>query len=430
MEYTNDDEYYYPEEQDQQEEEEAHYRSLSFVGEAAASTSFGEYHEEEEPVYRSVSLAAPMPTNSFYEPPAANWGTYDAQSKTAPALAPPKLSRFASPTMKAVPQAAPNAVSSFANIEVSEPKELCVLYQLEQTHLVMSKPIQEIVEVVSQTLQEIGAVFEFKEKKHKFKCHLHSRSATISFHVRIFKQHATGQYIIEVQKRGGCSIQFCKIWRSVSNALTCSSTSAAAPLDAINAPSSVMQLGITTIRAAGEIRSALSPLLDMVRSGKIDLQRNALLSLDMLCYDANNAKDILAEEDALQYLCEAVADLSDNECRSRALSAIANLLTAAATHGITSKSEKHAVEVITPIMQILKQDTDIAFLNLHLQAVRALSCISAAAKSSRNILAESSCNALLESKVAQCSALAFADRSTGSLAEMQTQVAKNIAMCT
>jgi len=423
MEYTNDDEYYYPEDQ---HEEEAQYRSLSFLGEAAASTSFGEY-DDEEPVYRSVSLA-PMPTNSYYETPAANWGTHAAQSKP---LVQPKLSRFASPSMKATPQAAPQAVSSVSSdIELTEPKELCILYQLEQTHLVMSKSVQEIVAVVSRTLQEIGAVFEFKAPKHKFKCHLHSRSATISFHVRIFKQNKTGQYIIEVQKRGGCSIQFCKIWRCINNALTSTSTAAATPLDAINAPSPVMQLGsTTTTRAAGAIRSSLSPLLDMVRSGKVDLQQNALLSLDLLCYDANNAKDILVEEDALQYLCEAVAKLTDKECRSRALSAIANLLTAAATHGLSSKSEQHAVEVIEPIMQILKQDTDIAFLNLHLQAVRALSCISASARSSRSILARSSCNALLESKVLQTSALAFTDHSTDSLAQMQAQVAKNIAMC-
>merc|ERR1711966_554866 len=123
----------------------------------------------------------------------------------------------------------------------------------------MSKSVQEIVAVVSRTLQEIGAVFEFKAPKHKFKCHLHSRSATISFHVRIFKQNKTGQYIIEVQKRGGCSIQFCKIWRCINNALTSTPTAAATPLDAINAPSPVMQLGsTTTTRAAGAIRSSLS----------------------------------------------------------------------------------------------------------------------------------------------------------------------------
>lgn len=425
MQYHNDDEYY-PEFEHDDFQEEAQYRSLNFATEAAAQTSFGDHYEEdEEPVYRSVSLA-PMPTNSFFEPPSSSWGAF-AAPKTMPGLvdiAPPKLSRFNSPTQMTT-KAAPAVPEVPIPAVTTEPKELCVLYQLEQTHLVMLKPVDEIVSAVSKALQAMGAIFEFKAPKHKFKCHLHSRSATVPFHVRIFTQN--GKYVVECQKRGGCSMQFCKIWRSLRDSLTSTSTPT---LDTMTS-SPAIQLGpptsTATTRPAGAIRSALGPLVEMVRSGKVDLQRSALISLDMLSLNTTSAKELLLEDDAMQYLCESVGDLADNECRSRALSAICNLLTVGVNHGLTAKAEEHAVAVIDPITQILRCDTEVACLNLHVQAARALSCISSAAKSSRSILANDDINSLLECKVQQCSSIAFADHSASSLVETQQQVAANIA---
>jgi len=304
---------------------------------------------------------------------------------------------------------------------------------LEQTHLVLNKPVTELFAELTNILEELGVVFEFKAAKHKFKCHIHSRNASIHFHVRVFKSSAaTGQYIVEVQKRGGCSIQFCKIWHSLNNVLNNSATQPR-PLDTLNLEERAFPSAQFGAPPPGAIRSAISPLIAMIQSGKIDLQRNALVSFDILSTNSANAEAILAEEGAgaVRSLCAAVK-LADAESAMRALSTIANLLNAAvhAQNALSADTEEQVVAVIEPIVQILHQDTSIAFLNLHVQAVRTLSCISAAAQSSRNIMAQTEFSALLECKVQQCSGLAYTARPAMCLTQMQQEVAANAAMCT
>lgn len=429
MDYSlHDDEYYGG-------DEDVQYKSFSsFADEAMDST----YYEEEEPVYRSVSL---MPaTNSFYEPPmAADLAMNFAAPKTAASmgltssLMAPSTSRFTGPTISSVQKAASTAVPVTSppatSTSTAEPKELCLLYQLEQTHLVLNRPVSEILNVISTALVNIGALFEFKASKHKFKCQFHSRSAYIPFHIRVFKQHGTGHLIVEVQKRGGCSMQFSKVWRALSDALT--KGTEASPLDVAGESSLVPPLERPT-HCSASIQSCIHPLLSMVRSGLTDMQHQALVSLDMLSHTTSNASEILANNEALDCMRSAVEELTDMESLSRSVSIITNLFSAAAEERMTLTDEvkQLASAAVKSVLQILSKDTDIKCLNLHVQGVRCLACISAAFKhSSLELLNNEHCQVLVERKLSQCGALAFTDRSMDTLTQMQKRLAANLSQC-
>lgn len=394
------------------------YRSLNLH--AMPSTSFGGFEDEwsmndEEPVYRSMGLVTPM-TNTLFE------STVQIQSKYADTLRDIKVEPRAHITCEAIPSAVSNSQIQ------SEPKELCVLYALEQTHLVIFESLSRIFETITQTLQDMGAIFEFKALKHKFKCHLHSRNATIPFHVRIFKK---GQgYIVEVQKRSGCSVQFRKVWHALCAALRFDHTMRVTP--ALDAMSCALTTDEVTTATASAVHvhdnHALASLFNMVQSDKLDVQRGALLSLDMLTQDGCAVGAILqddADDGALHHICRCITT-HDDECRSRALSVIANLV--ATPCQLTLRAEQQLTQAIPAILHILRSmQTSISCLQLHLQCTRALMGMSKVSAMSRALLTREDCNGVLAHKVNQCRGIAFTDRCTSSLTEMAGTVAQNIA---
>merc|ERR1712166_853581 len=157
-------------------------------------------------------------------------------------------------------------------------------------------------------------------------------------------------------------------------------------------------------------------------------------SLDMLSSDPLNAQDILADEDSVGHMCSALGALGDGESLSRALSVIANIFSAASVDQCMSdKTEQLATNIIGPIMHVLsEQDTNIGTLFLHMQGMRALACISAAARTSQSIHLRDSlqhCASFLQRKVVECSALSFASRCTSTLQEMHGEFSTNLSMC-
>lgn len=166
----------------------------------------------------------------------------------------------------------------------------------------------------------------------------------------------------------------------------------------------------------------------MVKSGICDIQRQALVSLDMLSYQAQNAKDMLESDEIVDCMCRAVSELTDTESLSRSLSIVVNVFSAASAQHMTSKQEDHAVAIIKPVLEILAQETSIKCLHLHQQAVRVLVSLSWASSKSKAILSAELQFGLLQSKVEQVGCLPHCNRSFDTLSSMQKSVQQNLSV--
>jgi hypothetical protein len=405
---------YYPESEYtfEQEDESPNYRSLSMNLSQAAAESTYDFDAEESPVYRSVQVGTTAMRAHYADP-----SCWDLEQPT-----PAKTAQKAGLEIETETQ----------TDNVLEPNRKCVLYQLEHTHMRLSSSFHEIMSRVTESLEAVGAVFEFKAQKHKFKCHLHSRIATVSFSVRIFSADpgSTFKYIVEVQKRYGCSLVFYELWRILNSALDpCAPKLAVTPLDTLSPRTQQGDVGVPVDNST--VKIALRQLIGMVDSGMLDIQRNALVSLDNISFDISKSRAILEEmeTEVFERLCACVSEVKDTETLTRSLSAMSNLLLAVADSKLLSATELVVVAAIAPIMQLLRQNTNAASLNLHVQAVRTLSCISTCVQSSCSVLSGYKCGEILECKVRQCNLMVHTQRPATSLAELQKQVAANLVAC-
>jgi len=304
---------------------------------------------------------------------------------------------------------------------------LCVLYQLEpHTHLYTAMPVAEVVSCISNTLQKLGAVFQFKAGKHKFKCDLHARSSSVNFRVRIFKARS-GECIVEAQKRRSSDsiVLFCDIWRALKGVLTSSKhVDDVTPLDTLEPttpPTPKIESGPPPSPEA--IRCGLSPFVSMMQSGRMEIQRNGLHCLDMTSSNAAHAIAISESTEAVRQLCVAVGS-TDSESRTRALSVISNLLTH--SNQLSLDTEKQIIAVIRPIVASLEDGN----INLNVQAARTLKCISAAVRSSKSELTKYGALSKMRECSRRCSELQYTARPAHCLTQMHLQVAANMSICT
>jgi hypothetical protein len=405
----------------------------------------GEWHEDEQPTYRSLSLAQ---QSSSYDYEAEYDGddhhaTYRslcvapavnpfAMASLDSSLAPPQLKRHVKkpPAPTAGQQEDTTQQTASTSTNLTEPPKLCVLYQLEpHTHLYTSKPVAEVVSCISDTLEKLGAVFQFKAGKHKFKCDLHARSSTVNFHVRLWKSRS-GECIVEAQKRrsGDSVVLFCDIWRAIKGVMTSrKQLDDVIPLDTLE-PTTPAASNIENgpPPSPEAIRCGLSPFVDMMMSRKIEIQRNGLHCLDMTSSDAAHASAISESAEAVRQLCVAVGS-TDSETRTRALRVISNLLMHSyqLEKQLSSDVEKQIIAVIQPIVASLEDSN----INLNVQAARTLKCISAAVHSSKSELTKCGALSKMQDCSRRCSELQYTARPMHCLAQMQKQIAANISIC-
>lgn len=159
------------------------------------------------------------------------------------------------------------------------------LYQLERTNFRSSNSASDIVSTLQSALNKLNAVFIFKPEQLKFKCSIQTPHDIVQVHVRVYSDN--GEHIIEIQKRSGCSVGFCMIWRQLlaDPNIEGLQTQIRTPVHDLAKP---IQVEVDL-----QEKKNLDPLIQMVKSQYGDVQREGLSVLGRLSESNGNATLLL-----------------------------------------------------------------------------------------------------------------------------------------
>ena len=159
------------------------------------------------------------------------------------------------------------------------------LYQLERTNFRSGNSASEIVTSLHSALKNLDAVIIFKQDQLKFKCSIQTPHGAVQVHARVYSDN--GEHIIEIQRRSGCSVGFCMIWRRLlaDPDIEGLQTQIRAPAHGLAEP---MQVEVDL-----QEEKNLEPLIQMVKSQYCDVQREGLAVLGRLSESNGNATLLL-----------------------------------------------------------------------------------------------------------------------------------------
>lgn len=82
---------------------------------------------------------------------------------------------------------------------------------LSSTNFRSGNSAKDIVTKLHSALERLVAVIVFKRDQLKFECSIKTPHGAVLVHARVYSDN--GEHIIEIQRRSGCSVGFCMIWR-------------------------------------------------------------------------------------------------------------------------------------------------------------------------------------------------------------------------
>ena len=212
------------------------------------------------------------------------------------------------------------------------------LYQLERTNFRSKKTASEIVTSLESALNNLDAVFIFKQEQLKFKCSIQTQHGVVKVHARVYSDN--GEHIIEFQRRSGCSVGFCMIWRHLlaDPDIKSLQTHIMVPVHGLGEP---MQFEVDL-----QEEKNLEPLIQMVKSQYSDIQREGLAVLSRLSKLNKNATLLLRSGT----MTEIVKHLqSENiDCQISATQIVANVSKANA-----SAKDAALAQSIRPILKAM-----------------------------------------------------------------------------
>ena len=312
------DEMKFPIEDGEAENEKgANYRSFAIPADAQQSTSFSDefFDADGPPVYRSLSFmpAAPAPT---MDAGLIGGGAGAQFYASGMSMAMPKLpSKRGDDSYKPEPKT--NSTSSSTAFDAKQnfvAPALNGLYQLERTNFRSGNSASEIVTSLHSALRNLDAVIIFKQDQLKFKCSVQTPHGAVQVHARVYSDN--GEHIIEIQRRSGCSVGFCMIWRRLlaDPDIEGLQTQTRAPAHGLAEPMQVeVDLG----------RKNLEPLIQMVKSQYCDVQREGLALLGRIS-DSNGNATLLLRSGAMTEIVRHLQ--SENiDCQIAATQIVANV---------------------------------------------------------------------------------------------------------
>lgn len=173
----------------------------------AASSEF----RMEEPVFRSIDMLGPSP---FTNPHLA------AQM--------PSLSRASPSQFAAGSESSYHMGDNSDVLDRYEPPRLPIdmsLFPLEVTHFFTNSKPGEVVSEFAKAFSSNKVITSFNPRKFKFKCEFRifdNKGAivdTIQFRARIFTVNQHKKYVVELQKRQGCSVQWRKLFNDLKDTI-------------------------------------------------------------------------------------------------------------------------------------------------------------------------------------------------------------------
>jgi len=171
----------------------------------AVEVASGEFRLE-EPVYRSLDIIGPSALTNPH---------------LAASLVMPSLSRSTAAPGISLDDGVDQTIGI---LDSNEPPSLPVdmsLFPLEQTHFYTNTNPGAVVAEISKALSAHKVQSTFNAKKYKFKCEFGvfdqkgNLLDKIEFRARIYTVNQHKKYVVELQKRQGCSLQ----WRKLFNDL-------------------------------------------------------------------------------------------------------------------------------------------------------------------------------------------------------------------
>ena len=349
-------------------EEGPSYESFAIPAEAQQSTSFSDefFDADGPPVYRTLSFTpfVPAPTMDAGLIGGGAGTQFDASGMS---MAMPKL-----PSKRVDDSNKPDAKTSITKFCLAfDAKQNFVapalngLYQLERTNFRSGNSASRIVTSLHSSLENLDAVVIFKQDQLKFKCSVQTPHGKIQVHARVYSDN--GEHIVEIQRRSGCSVGFCMIWRRLlaDPDIEGLQTQIRAPAHGLAEP---MQ-----VEVALQEEKNLEPLIQMVKSQYCDVQREGLAVLARLSESIGNAT-LLLRSDAMTEIVRHLQ--SENiDCQIAATQIVANVSKANA-----SARDAALAQSIRPIINAMGMTVTevVAVAELQRQSCIALAALASA----------------------------------------------------
>jgi len=284
----DDDQFFNIEDGEAENEEGPSYRSFAIPADAQQSTSFSDefFDADGPPVYRSLSFmpAAPAPTMDAGLIGGGAGAQFDASGLS---MAMPKFpsKQGSDSNMSDAKTTSASSSTAFDAKQNFVAPALNGLYQLERTNFRSGNSASEIVTSLHSALKNLDAVIIFKQDQLKFKCSIQTPHGAVQVHARVYSDN--GEHIIEIQRRSGCSVGFCMIWRRLlaDPDIEGLQTQIRAPAHGLAEP---MQVEVDL-----QEEKNLEPLIQMVKSQYCDVQREGLAVLGRLSESNGNATLLL-----------------------------------------------------------------------------------------------------------------------------------------
>jgi len=169
--------------------------------------------------YFDVSLATYRSIDVMLMAPGSHFGGFQPGM-----FAQPGLHREVNPFEFVVAEPVTN-VPPVKTAQASEPPVLpfgADVYLLESSHFYTDETPASLVDGIMAALAASSVVSDFNAVKYKFKCsHYSGHGTKLTFRIRLYTVNESGgKYLIEVQRRSGCCIQWKKLYDELLYSMT------------------------------------------------------------------------------------------------------------------------------------------------------------------------------------------------------------------